>query len=835
MKVTPSLRNLNQDPLMADALVYYLQAGGTLITTPDDASAAAGSIVLGGGGMVANHGTVRFTKGGRPSIEYVKGSGAAFLNGELIKAECTPLKHNDRLILGNTQAFRVVDPLDPEASKPQKALIDWDLAQNELAAAMGTAVDLKVDEEVAKKKAELDAQLRAMEEKFARENEALKAQLAGKAASAAQAATLKQMDKRAAAIDEYKHRVRIHLAEYKRELIRMEDALRKLLPLISEANALAGQLGRGVTFSPALVTVIPQSMTLSPVEELLTQKVTDLLVKIELSNPRTNAKRDWMWPPELFFDRVGHMRNAWQEWMLKEIPLLQHSPSDPFWSPPRSQHVGDAYLYLAPVAYGVAFDEWIPILNYQAQMCGELHVVLKPKTKPTIDPFSLIGQSAAFELLIDGARGMIDCPNKSVRVEYVWGSEDFSRKTPTGTGKKFEPSFGFSDELSLPAPISDKEVAYLCKDALKMSVYGESEDVEEAEDTAAVLEVPPEVFDAFLAYDVRAALAAEQYAFDDGTKAHVVPRETPLSIAVIIGQENKNFKICDVGRVYLGNLWEAGTSAALDTAWTALPISRQSRAGEIDRGYLDRPWLVECSLPALPAACATGKVYELDLKCNVQELEKLGPLEEPLEIKKTITLKVVDKGDAATTAIDAAENKRRQAVLTSQQEVYLGTFEVTDDAVNNMMQLIRDSASGDAKDAKAILQEQSSELEQLKGSLMAEVTRQYESLGLRAAAAGLELKDALSLWQLPSELLGSSGPTPEDAEGLKKLVGELRAQLGSSTSELEKARQRIAQLEAELAAAKKLPAPTPQKAKSYKGGDGGGAAEQPKSSACVIL
>ena len=38
------------------------------------------------------------------------------------------LKHNDRLILGNAQAFRVVDPLDPEASKP-KQLIDWDLAQ----------------------------------------------------------------------------------------------------------------------------------------------------------------------------------------------------------------------------------------------------------------------------------------------------------------------------------------------------------------------------------------------------------------------------------------------------------------------------------------------------------------------------------------------------------------------------------------------------------------------------------------------------------------------------------------------------------------------------------
>ena len=117
---------------MADALVYYLKPGETAITTPEDGDAAGTqAIVLSGGGMFAKHGAIVFTKGGNPPIKYVAGSGIAFVNGSPVNDAEIALKHNDRLILGNDQAFRVVDPLDPESKKPSK-LIDWDLAQNEL-------------------------------------------------------------------------------------------------------------------------------------------------------------------------------------------------------------------------------------------------------------------------------------------------------------------------------------------------------------------------------------------------------------------------------------------------------------------------------------------------------------------------------------------------------------------------------------------------------------------------------------------------------------------------------------------------------------------------------
>lgn len=64
MKVTPSLRNLNQDPLMSDSLVYYLKPGDTLVTTPDAGVEEGASVIhLGGGGMMPNHATITYSVG----------------------------------------------------------------------------------------------------------------------------------------------------------------------------------------------------------------------------------------------------------------------------------------------------------------------------------------------------------------------------------------------------------------------------------------------------------------------------------------------------------------------------------------------------------------------------------------------------------------------------------------------------------------------------------------------------------------------------------------------------------------------------------------------------
>jgi len=816
MKVTPSLRNLNQDAQMSDALVYYLQGGDTSITTNQDEDLSPQAIVLGGGGMVARHGVVQYNKGGATPLVYIKGNGAAFINGKILESESAPLKHNDRLILGNAEAFRVVDPNDPNASS-NKQLIDWDLAQTELAEALGTAVDLKVEEEVAKKKAELDAQLKAMEEKFARENAQLKAALTkggggtGAYSSASSESLTKQMEERGRSIEAYKVRVNIHLNEYKRELFRLEEALKKLMPSISEANVLAQQLGRGIKYESTIVTTIPQSMTLSPVEELLTQKKTELQVRCVLANPRTDEKRDWLWPKEHFFDRVAHMRNTWQDWMLKSVDGSRHDEHDPFWSAPRSQHVGDAYVYLAPVAYGIEYSAWVPILNYRGDNLGEIKVRLVPKTTPTADPFSLVKKDVAFTLIVEKARGLLSCPNKEVYIEYYFGGEDFSRKTPIGTGKKFEPNFNYTDELSMTIT-GENEVAYLCKDAVCLSVFGKTDDVQEADNVAVEMEVPPEVFDASVAYDVRPAhaeLAKEggglSVAYDAGCKAHVVAASAPHLLLLGVGQESRNFKICDMGSAKIGNVRPKGGKAT-DTAWTSLPVVKQLRGHELEM----QPWLVEVQMNELPKACVAGGTYEADLQIEIQEIERIGELEEPIKITKAITLKVVDTEDHAV--LTQNEMAKRLAMVTTTHECYLGKFEVSDDAVNTMMQKLREQASKEGSDAKTVLNEQGSQIEKLKQGLQTEMAAQYEALGLQAQMKKLELNEALGLWQLPTELLGGGAAPSDDPEELKRQLADKGKQLAATLTELDRAKNRIAQLEGELAEAKKAPAVAPTSA-----------------------
>ena len=69
-----------------------------------------------------------------------------FLNGrELEPHQAAPLAHNDRLILGNSQVFRVADPLSAAAEHGGGAappVIDWDFAQQELHEALGDVIQV---------------------------------------------------------------------------------------------------------------------------------------------------------------------------------------------------------------------------------------------------------------------------------------------------------------------------------------------------------------------------------------------------------------------------------------------------------------------------------------------------------------------------------------------------------------------------------------------------------------------------------------------------------------------------------------------------------------------
>ena len=80
-------------------------------------------------------------------------------------------------------------------------------------------------------------------------------------------------------------------------------------------------------------------------------------------------------------------------------------------------------------------------------------------------PDDLMGKPHHFKLIIEQARGLMDCPNKDVQIEYSYSNEEGKRKTPKAKGKKFDPKFGEEHNFTLSA-VTEQELVYLCKDAI---------------------------------------------------------------------------------------------------------------------------------------------------------------------------------------------------------------------------------------------------------------------------------------------------------------------------------------------------------------------------------
>jgi len=839
MKVTPSLRNLNQDPLMSDSLVYYLSPGETFVTTPDSAVAEGVSVIeLGGGGMMPNHCVVDFdpTDGSR-KVVLKPGSGVSFINGKQCAAD-TELVHNDRVIMGNSQAFRYVDPVaaakEEGAGKP-KVLIDWDLAQTEINEAMGMAVSLKVDEEIAKKKAELDAQLKAMEEKFARENEALRKELDGKSDSA----KIRAMDQRQKAIEAFKMRAKAHVSEYKRDLIRLEEQLTKLVPRVKEANTMGVQLGRVVTFQARLVTSVPESGVediLSPVEELYTQKTVELLVLANLHNPRSDMKRSWFLTPEVFFDRISAMREMWQKWMLEQVMGQLHVKSDPFWTKPVTDLVGKSYLYLSSLTYQVEMAQWLPIIDWSGHKVGELRVMLtayepdySTKLRPTANPEAMLGKKLAFILRIEQARGLMETANKNCYIEYTFSDDEGTHKTGVANGKKFDPKFG--EEHKFEVTVSENMQRYLQKDAICFSVMGEADDVDEDDIAEATqMELPPETFEFFMSVDFADAASGKGMPFDsdmlDGEPGYTLSQASGHKLVLAIAQSDKNFKIIKLVRGMLGNFRDA-SGKVWDASWMPCMISKQSRLDE------HQPWIAELEVNAFPAALnapdAVGQVFFADLKAEVDEVERLA-LEEPLQLLKKVTFRVCAKGTAALVDVETGEQQKRFKRTALLQEVYMGQWEVSNEAVNIAMTELRNQDDAGSSDMMKLLDD---DVSRLQATMVEEQRRQAEDLSTRLLANGIDVGVINNLSVIPDDVGGGGDDkvasltkqkekAEEDAAralkekvALEQEVAALKArikQLESNQSAGQAASQRIGQLQKQLKSSKQLGGETDSKA-----------------------
>jgi len=145
---------------------------------------------------------------------------------------------------------------------------------------------------------------------------------------------------------------------------KVKSDLLELLPMISEANAISEELGKGIVFD---------LIVRSGAAHNLTDKSKQVMVKVT----DRGSLYVWLWSKAKFINRKYLMQELYELWIDGEtIETDQHK--DPFWDPPEDIFLGSVYLYLQSLSYQIDIEETLSVTNYEGNDEGQLHVALCP-------------------------------------------------------------------------------------------------------------------------------------------------------------------------------------------------------------------------------------------------------------------------------------------------------------------------------------------------------------------------------------------------------------------------------------------------------------------------
>jgi kinesin family protein 13 len=413
----PHFTNLHEDPTMAEKLVYPVKPGGTTAIGRKDADEPQ-DIVLRGLNISKAHARVvpAADGGGGFTLEAADLAAAAHIivNGRSMASDSVtsvPLHHNTRVLIGMNHLLRFVNPKeqdDPRYAPPAGVtLIDWEFAQEEISANTKIpGINHAADEELAKKMRQLEKDLEAQKQRSLLELEVQREALAASASEEAHAkfeAAQKQLQEDNRRLEAQLLRTRQEEAERQRKFL-LEDQLIKLLAMCQEANSIAEELSKDYEFSPKLLTVVNSR------GKQLTEpgvKVTDF-----------DTGEVCIWDFEKFQSRLFLMRDLYAEfidWAPAEdadeaFAILQEE--DPFYDPPNSNLIGRAQVHPNCLAYGIDFDDDVPLFDYLGHTRGKIHIAILPldldgtEADAIDDPLDALGRTMMFKITLSGTKDL---------------------------------------------------------------------------------------------------------------------------------------------------------------------------------------------------------------------------------------------------------------------------------------------------------------------------------------------------------------------------------------------------------------------------------------------
>lgn len=174
-KDTPNLVNLNEDPFMAECLIYFLKSGETRIGRED--AEQKQDITLKGLSLLKEHCVITNTGEDQDLVLHPFPNAKIFVNGVQV-AESTALHHSYRLVLGNNHIFRVNHPIEKRKEREGKSedeeigeVVDWEYAIKEMAATQLNALSAEEKEMREKEAKEMEQKMAELEKKMEEERQ----------------------------------------------------------------------------------------------------------------------------------------------------------------------------------------------------------------------------------------------------------------------------------------------------------------------------------------------------------------------------------------------------------------------------------------------------------------------------------------------------------------------------------------------------------------------------------------------------------------------------------------------------------------------------------------
>ncbi|XP_060068434.1 kinesin-like protein KIF28P [Ylistrum balloti] len=306
------------------------------------------NVQLRGLGIQSRHAIIHHT-GTKVYIEPAERSALMFVSGHRVR-EKTCLHHLDRIRLGSSCLFLYIGPPGERTSSDQMDQYNYDYFMMELAEHEGVTVDLQTP----------------------RANEAVDEASTGRV-----------------------------FQEYVR-----------LLPLLSEANAISEELSKAVHFDAE----IKSDASHDPLGKAAGREV---IVKVT----NTKTKKIWMWSRDKFLHRKDLMDDLYSQFM-DDGSLKVAKEKDPFWDPVEDIFLGSCHILLQSLSYGLEVDEHFALHNYHGKEEAVMHVQLLPcdakgqllsEDDRIYEPAELLGQPFHLSVILNQYMGV------------RWNKEDKSR------------------------------------------------------------------------------------------------------------------------------------------------------------------------------------------------------------------------------------------------------------------------------------------------------------------------------------------------------------------------------------------------------------------------